>query len=169
MGYIGGTSLVPLAYVPVLAPTSSPAFSPEQLNSFFWISATLRPRSWAGAAHWVKSPMVGRWRSHCESQARWQSQKRWLECRRLQKDGWSSQQPQDSSCPPHCPLNAPAWLIPEAEGIHREIQRGLRASVTIAKATSLGSTWVCSARMSPPFPCHGAVSALLSHQQQQQS
>lgn len=61
--------------------------SPEQLNSFFWISATLRPRSWAGAAHWVKSPMVGRWRSHCESQARWQSQKRWLECRRLQVDG----------------------------------------------------------------------------------
>lgn len=57
--------------------------SPEQLNSFFWISATLRPRSCAGAAHCVKSPMVGRWRSHCASQARWQSQNRWLECRRL--------------------------------------------------------------------------------------
>lgn len=159
----------PCSHVPVLAPTSSPAPSPEQLNSFFWISATLRPRSWAGAAHWVKSPMVGRWRSHCESQARWQSQKRWLECRRLQADGWSSQQPQDSSCPPHCPLNAPAWLIPKAGGIHREIQRGLRASVTVAKATLFGSTWGCSAGMSPPFPCHGGVSALLSHQHQLQS
>lgn len=59
---------------------------PEQLNSLFWTSATLRPRRPAGPEHWVKSPMVGRCLSHCESQARWQSQNRWLECRRLQGD-----------------------------------------------------------------------------------
>lgn len=59
---------------------------PEQLNSLFWTSATLRPRRLAGPAHWVKSPMVGLCLSHCESQARWQSQSRWLECRRLQRD-----------------------------------------------------------------------------------
>lgn len=43
---------------------------PEQLNSLFWTSATLRPRRPAGPEHWVKSPMVGRCLSHCESQAR---------------------------------------------------------------------------------------------------
>lgn len=59
---------------------------PEQLNSLFWTSATLRPRRLAGPEHWVKSPMVGLCLSHCESQARWQSQNRWLECRRLQGD-----------------------------------------------------------------------------------
>ena len=69
-GFVPGPTSLPWHPPPPLSP------SPEQLNSFFWISATLRPRSWAGAAHWVKSPMVGRWRSHCESQARWQSQKR---------------------------------------------------------------------------------------------
>lgn len=61
-------------------------YPPEQLNSLFWTSATLRPRRLAGPEHWVKSPMVGRCLSHCESQARWQSQNRWLECRRLQED-----------------------------------------------------------------------------------
>ena len=60
---------------------------PEQLNSLFWTSATLRPRRPAGPEHWVKSPMVGRCLSHWESQARWQSQNRWLECRRLQGVG----------------------------------------------------------------------------------
>lgn len=43
---------------------------PEQLNSLFWTSATLRPRRLAGPEHWVKSPMVGLCLSHCESQAR---------------------------------------------------------------------------------------------------
>lgn len=61
-------------------------YSPEQLNSLFWTSATLRPRRLAGPEHWVKSPMVGRCLSHWESQARWQSQNRWLECRRLWRD-----------------------------------------------------------------------------------
>lgn len=60
---------------------------PEQLNSLFWTSATLRPRRPAGPEHWVKSPTVGRCLSHWESQARWQSQNRWLECRRLQGVG----------------------------------------------------------------------------------
>lgn len=46
----------------------------------------MRPRRLAGPEHWVNSPMVGRCLSHCESQARWQSQNRWLECRRLQED-----------------------------------------------------------------------------------
>lgn len=85
LGHVAG-SREGLSPLPVSLPCHPPPPRfplPEQLNSFFWISATLRPRSWAGAAHWVKSPMVGRWRSHCESQARWQSQKRWLECRRL--------------------------------------------------------------------------------------
>ena len=60
---------------------------PEQLNSLFWTSATLRPRRLAGPEHCVKSPMVGRCLSHWESQARWQSQNRWLECRRLRGGG----------------------------------------------------------------------------------
>lgn len=47
----------------------------------------MRPRRPAGPEHWVKSPMVGRCLSHCDSQARWQSQNRWLECRRLQGTG----------------------------------------------------------------------------------
>lgn len=43
---------------------------PEQLNSCFCTSATLRPRSSAGEVHWVNSPTVGLWRSHCANQAR---------------------------------------------------------------------------------------------------
>lgn len=59
---------------------------PEQLNSCFCTSATLRPRSSAGEVHWVNSPTVGLWRSHCANQARWQSQCRLLEWRRLLKE-----------------------------------------------------------------------------------
>lgn len=83
--------------------------------------------------------------------------------------GRSSQQPQDSSPPPHCPRDAPAWLLPKPGGVQREIQRGLRVSVTVAKATWLGSTWGCSAGVSPPVPPRAALPALLSHQHQQQS
>lgn len=103
--------------VPAPVPATSPAPSPEQLNSFFWISATLRPRSWAGAAHWVKSPMVGRWRSHCDSQARWQSQKRWLECRRLRVDRGS----EAVGCPlPTTPSSGgPNFPDPKATGTRR--------------------------------------------------
>lgn len=72
---------------------------PAQLNSLFWTSATLRPRRLVGPEHWVKSPMVGRCLSHCESQARWQSQNRWLECRRLQGDR-AAHNPSPSAGPP---------------------------------------------------------------------
>lgn len=71
--------------------------------------------------------------------------------------------------PSECPsLAHPKGSIPK-EGIQSEIQRGLRASVTVAKATLLGRTRGCSAGVSPAFPCHDAVPALLSHHHQQQS
>lgn len=73
-----------------------------------------------------------------------------------------SQQPQDGSCPPHCPPAAPAWLIPKAGGIQSGTRRSPTASVPVAKATLLGSAWGCSAGLSPPSPPHGAVPALLS-------
>lgn len=59
---------------------------PEQLNSCFCTSATLRPRSSAGEVHWVNRPTVGLCRSHCANQARWQSQCRLFEWRRLLKE-----------------------------------------------------------------------------------
>lgn len=37
---------------------------PEQLNSCFCTSATLRPRSSAGDVHWVNRPTVGLCLSH---------------------------------------------------------------------------------------------------------
>lgn len=61
-------------------------FSPEQLNSCFCTSATLSPLSSAGEVHWVKRPIVGLCLSHWANQARWQSQFRLLEWRRLVKD-----------------------------------------------------------------------------------
>lgn len=58
---------------------------PEQLNSCFWISATLIPRSCGGDEHCVNRPSVGLWRSHWDNQDRWQSQFRLFECRRLKE------------------------------------------------------------------------------------
>lgn len=80
-----------------------PPFSccgPEQLNSFFWISATLRPRREAGPAHCVNSPMVGRWRSHWESQPKWQSQNSWLECKRLEGGKNREKKAKEVNCHP---------------------------------------------------------------------
>lgn len=135
--------------VPAPVPAASPNPSPEQLNSFFWISATLRPRSWAGAAHWVKSPMVGRWRSHCDSQARWQSQKRWLECRRLRADGGSAA----VGCPlPTTPSSGgPNFPDPKATGT----RRGCRGSHGEPEGTSprcRGHFAWGTAGVSPPTP-----------------
>lgn len=59
---------------------------PEQLNSCFWISATLIPRSCGGEEHCVKRPSVGLWRSHWDNQDSWQSQFRLFECKRLKEE-----------------------------------------------------------------------------------
>lgn len=57
--------------------------SPLQIKSFFCTSGTLRPLMLAGAMHWVKGAKPRRALSQSESQDRWQSQWRLLECRRL--------------------------------------------------------------------------------------
>lgn len=57
---------------------------PEQTKSFFCTSATRKPRRLTGARQKVNCPMVRRCRSQSDSQARWQSQCRKLECSRLQ-------------------------------------------------------------------------------------
>lgn len=61
--------------------------SPGQTYSFFCTSATLKPLRCTGAMQRVNWPMVRRCRSQSESQARWQSQYRWLEWRRLGDGG----------------------------------------------------------------------------------
>ena len=61
----------------------SHAISPGHTYSFFCTSATLKPLRCTGAMQRVNWPTVRRCRSQSESQARWQSQYRWLECRRL--------------------------------------------------------------------------------------
>ena len=59
----------------------SHAISPGHTYSFFCTSATLKPRRCTGAMQRVNGPTVRRCRSQSESQARWQSQYRWLEWR----------------------------------------------------------------------------------------
>lgn len=61
--------------------------SPGHTYSFFCTSATLKPLRCTGAMQSVNWPMVRRCRSQSESQARWQSQYRWLEWRRLGEEG----------------------------------------------------------------------------------
>lgn len=56
---------------------------PEQLNSCFCTSATLSPLSSGGAVHCVNKPIVGLCLSHWANHARWQSQFRLFEWRRL--------------------------------------------------------------------------------------
>lgn len=60
-------------------------YSPLQTKSFFCTSGTLRPLIWAGAMHWVKGAKPRLALSQSESQDRWQSQWRLLECRRLRR------------------------------------------------------------------------------------
>lgn len=59
--------------------------SPLQTKSFFCTSGTLRPLMWAGAMHCVKGAKPRLALSQSESQDRWQSQWRLLECRRLEQ------------------------------------------------------------------------------------
>lgn len=61
--------------------------SPGHTYSFFCTSATLKPLRCTGAMQSVNWPIVRRCRSQSESQARWQSQCRWLEWRRLGEEG----------------------------------------------------------------------------------
>lgn len=63
------------------------ASSPGHTYSFFCTSATLKPLKCTGAMQSVNWPTVRRCRSQSESQARWQSQYRWLEWRRLGEGG----------------------------------------------------------------------------------
>lgn len=63
------------------------AASPGHTYSFFCTSATLKPLRCTGAMQSVNWPTVRRCRSQSESQARWQSQCRWLEWRRLGEEG----------------------------------------------------------------------------------
>lgn len=62
-----------------------------QTKSFFCTSGTLSPLMWAGAMHCVKGAKPRLALSQSESQDRWQSQWRLLECRRLKwrKKGFS--------------------------------------------------------------------------------
>lgn len=160
-GCIGGTNLVPLACIPALAPTTSPAPLTGAAELVLLDLSHVEAAKLGRSSTLGEEPDGGALAQPLRQPGQVAVAEEMVGMQAA-AGGWSSQQLQDSSCPPHCPPAAPAWLIPKSGGIQREIQRGLRASVPVAKATMLGmlcrgvptipSPWCCPSTTEPPAP-----------------